>query len=275
MSEYSVTDYGIFNDGIGTIKTLNNNISTNVTILNECKTKLNNDSVFMGPICDSCVQGFSSSESKLSSISSAFTKISEYLVQTATAYKTGDTAASNEILKNDGGVLTTTAGKVNTGNANQDTIYNFLASKGYNTAAITGILANIQHESSFNPHALGDNGTSYGICQWHNSRWERLKSYCSQNGLDSTTLNGQLNYLVWELENNYTSVNNKIKSVPNTQQGAYDAAYEWTVHFEIPANKEQSGQNRGNTAVSKYWPTYSAAAQAAASTTPTTTPVAT
>ena len=29
----------------------------------------------------------------------------------------------------------------------------------------------IQHESSFNTQALGDGGTSYGICQWHNGRW--------------------------------------------------------------------------------------------------------
>ena len=160
---------------------------------------------------------------------------------------------------------------VQTGNANQDAIYNYLSQKGFNDAAISGILANIQHESGFDPTALGDGGTSYGICQWHLGRWDNLKSYCSENNLDVNSVEGQTAYLVWELENNYPSVYEKIKNVPNTEQGAYDAAYEWTVNFEIPDNKEQRGQDRGNTAMADYWPTYSSGS----SNTPTAQAVAT
>ena len=77
-----------------------------------------------------------------------------------------------------------------TGNANETAIYNYVINTmGLNNAAACGILANIYKESSFNPHALGDSGTSYGICQWHGSRWDRLKTYCSNNGLDSTCHN--------------------------------------------------------------------------------------
>ena len=259
MKDYNVSDYGIFTEGVNTVKTLNNSISTGVTELGNLKTQLNNGSVFMGPICDSCVAGFDSVNGKLSTMSSNFTTIANYLVETSGNYQKGDSNASQTVLSIDGSNITTTtaqnSGKT-TGNANQDAIYSYLAKEGFNDAAISGILANIKHESGFNPNALGDGGTSYGICQWHNSRWDRLKNYCSQNGLDSTTLDGQLSYLVWELKNNYPSVYNKVKSVPNTAQGAYDAAYEWTVHFEIPANKEASGQNRGNTAVKNYWAVY-------------------
>lgn len=53
-----------------------------------------------------------------------------------------------------------------TNNANETTIYNYAVNNmGLNVAAACGILANIYKESSFNPNALGDNGTSYGICQ--------------------------------------------------------------------------------------------------------------
>ncbi len=148
-----------------------------------------------------------------------------------------------------------TAGKV-TGNTNKDKVYNYLSSQGFNNAAICGILSNIQYESNFNPTATGDKGTSYGICQWHNSRWTNLKNYCSKNGLNSSSLEGQLSYLVYELKKNYPKVYNKLKSVPNTAQGAYDASYYWTVHFEVPANKYTQGDKRGKSAQTTYWNTY-------------------
>ena len=66
---------------------------------------------------------------------------------------------------------------VDTGNPDKDNIYNLLAAKGFNDAAICGILANIEHESGFSTTALGDGGTSYGLCQWHNSRWDNLNNF--------------------------------------------------------------------------------------------------
>ena len=38
-----------------------------------------------------------------------------------------------------------------------------------NDAALAGILANLQGESGFNPHKIGDGGEAYGICQWRNT----------------------------------------------------------------------------------------------------------
>ena len=259
MNEYSVSDYGIFSEAVSSINALNNRLDSNTKTLTECKTNLCNGSIFMGPICDSCSDGFAQVDAKLSSVSSNFSAISSFLTETSASYKSGDEAANNKILSmENGNVVTTTSGNsgVTTGKANQDSIYKYLANSGFNDAAICGILANIQHESNFNPNALGDSGTSYGICQWHNTRWDRLKEYCSNNNLDSTTLDGQLSYLVWELQNNYPTVYEKMKSVPNTSQGAYDAAYIWTVDFERPANKETAGDRRGNTAISNYWSTY-------------------
>ena len=103
---------------------------------------------------------------------------------------------------------------------------------------------------------MGDGGTSYGICQWHNSRWTRLKNYCSQNGLDASSIEGQSKFLVHELKTYYSSVYNTLKSVPNTKDGAYQAASTWTIHYEVPANRHQQAKKRGNVAMNKYWATY-------------------
>ena len=96
-------------------------------------------------------------------------------------------------------------------------IYQYLTSTmGLNHAGACGVLANIQLESNFNSLALGDGGSSYGICQWHNGRFNNLISYCNKNGFDYNTVNGQLQYLSHELANNYPSVLNYVKNVPNT-----------------------------------------------------------
>ena len=142
------------------------------------------------------------------------------------------------------------------GDTNQSKIYNYFSSLGFNNAAICGILANIEYESGFKSTVVGDKGTSYGICQWHNERWTRLKNYCKENNLDSTTIEGQASFLEYELKNYYPDVYDKLKNIPNTKQGAYDAAYYWTIHFERPANAKKQGQKRGSAASNKYWDTY-------------------
>ena len=149
-------------------------------------------------------------------------------------------------------------GSTASGNSNESTIYKFLTgTMGLNTAAACGVLANIEAESSFNPTVYGDSGTSYGICQWHNGRFTSLKNWCNNNGYNYQTINGQLNYLQYELKNSYPSVWNKLRTVSNSATGAYEAAYYWCYYYEVPANRESKSVSRGNTAKKKYWPNYS------------------
>jgi len=253
MNDYEVSDYGIFDSAVSTTTTVNSTLTDNQTTISECKTTLNDQSVFCGPICDECIEAFADVDTSVTQLVDNFTKISDYIKEVAAAYKSGDTDASNVVLNLEG---FSTAGTASTGNATQDEIYNYLSSQGFNNAAICGILANIEHESNFNTTAVGDSGTSYGICQWHNSRWTNLSNYCSSNNLDSSSLEGQLSYLVYELKNNYSSVYNTLKSVPNTAEGAYQAAYVWTTDFEIPADTTNQANSRGSTAQSSYWETY-------------------
>ena len=52
-----------------------------------------------------------------------------------------------------------------------------------NPAAVCGILANIDYESDFSPTVWGDDGTSFGLCQWHESRCQSLFLFCQENML--------------------------------------------------------------------------------------------
>lgn len=126
---------------------------------------------------------------------------------------------------------------------------------GLNLAATCGVLANIYRESSFRYQVIGDNGTSYGLCQWHAGRWDALKRN-SPN--DWQEVSGQMRHLAIELRGAYKKVLNYLLSVANTAQGAYDAGYYWCKYFEIPADTENMAKLRGNLAKDTYWPKYTA-----------------
>lgn len=155
------------------------------------------------------------------------------------------------------------------GNKNEVTIFNFLKNNmNLNTAAACGVLANIEKESGFRPdlveYGYSFSNGGYGICQWTNTprgastgRKTKLVNYCKNNGLDYKSLNGQLNYLKYELENSYSSVLSVLKKVPNTAQGAFTAGYKWCYSFEVPAGYNTGvSDNRGASAKNKYYPEY-------------------
>ena len=136
-------------------------------------------------------------------------------------------------------------------------VYSFLTGElKLSTAAACGVLANIEHESSFQPTIFGDNGTSYGLCQWHNERFTALRGFCASLGLDYRTVEGQMAYLKYELGTNYTTLLLTLQSIDNTPDGAYRAAYLWCVQFERPSDTQNKAMARGELARGKYWARY-------------------
>lgn len=149
-----------------------------------------------------------------------------------------------------------------TGNSNEQTVFNFCKEAlGLNTAAACGVLANVEAESGFKTGAIGDGGTSYGICQWHASRYDALKTWCSGNGKDYTTIDGQLWYMKHELETTRSAVLKKLLDCPDTAEGAETAGYVWCSIFEVPADTVAKSNARGATARSTYWPRYAGQTQ--------------
>ena len=139
--------------------------------------------------------------------------------------------------------------------SNEHTIFSFLTGEmGLNRAAAMGVMANIYYESGYRPVIDGDGGTSFGICQWHAGRKTNLINWCTEKGLDYQTLDGQLQFLKYELPTRYPSVDKYIRQVENTADGAYDAAYYFCFNFEAPANRTSQSTKRGNYARDTLWP---------------------
>lgn len=108
-------------------------------------------------------------------------------------------------------------------------------SKGLNLAASCAIAANIKHESGFRTNAVGDHGTSFGLCQWHLGRGDEMKSYVGADW--STNFTGQLDFLWYELTNKsgyVKNVYNPILAVSDDVNGVSAACFAWVDKFEVP-----------------------------------------
>lgn len=144
------------------------------------------------------------------------------------------------------------------GVAIQKIIYSFLTGEmKLNAAAACGILANIERESDFNLTCQSYDG-GYGLIQWTGGRNTKLKKWCAENGYDHASLEGQLRFLKYELENTQTKTMTYLKGVENSAAGAYDAAYYFCYNFEIPASRAKRSVERGNIAKNTYWVKYAA-----------------
>ena len=110
-------------------------------------------------------------------------------------------------------------------------IAKYLISKGYTTEHAAGIAGNIYVESGYKTGAIGDSGTSYGLVQWHNERWDRLKEFCEKNNLDSSSVEGQLIYLDWELKTSEKKARTELMRTDTPSESAYAFAK----YFERPS----------------------------------------
>lgn len=143
----------------------------------------------------------------------------------------------------------------NAGYSNEEKIFLFFTDiAGYSEAAACGILANMKKESGFRPNAVSSTGNYHGLCQWSNSRFKTISNYCEKYGFDPYSLEGQLNYMMYELST--TSYGKKLSAFDNTAQGAYDAGYYFCYNYERPSNKAAKSDERGNLAKNTYWAKY-------------------
>lgn len=147
--------------------------------------------------------------------------------------------------------------KTVTDNPTEPLIYSFLTEDmGLNSAAACGILANVYRECRFNEKAEGVSGLSYGICQWYNGNYQRLLTYCEENGYDYRTLAAQLYFLRYDLQSRFSKLLNSLKSVPDTAEGAYQAAYDFCYNYERPKNYQSASESRGELSRDTFWPVY-------------------
>lgn len=123
---------------------------------------------------------------------------------------------------------------------------NFFRSAGWTLAQAAGIAANIQAESSFDEHAVGDNGQAYGLGQWHPDRQAKFKSIFGKD-IQNSTFAEQLQFYDWELRNSERAAGQQIGAA-TTPEGAAAGA----VASERPANMMAASLQRGRTARGIY-----------------------
>ena len=142
--------------------------------------------------------------------------------------------------------------------ANERDVYNYLTgTMGMNSAAASGVMANMYRESRFYVDITNDYGTAYGLCQWYGDRWTNLQNYCNNNGLDWHTLYGQMRFLEYEL-NSLSSLRSYMYGISNDANGAYHAGYEWCRVYELGGNTSDTTRcdSRGTLARDTFWPKY-------------------
>ncbi len=170
------------------------------------------------------------------------------------------TSSTNETLSGVTNIEINEVTQMNLASSNVTTVYNFLVKElNLTPAAACGIMANIEHESSFNPKAK--TSRSYGLCQWTGSRYTLLKKWCKKNGYNYKTIKGQMNYLKAELTGSRLlydgkTIYNYLLSIENNANGAYKAASYWCKKYERPAKVNSRSHKRGNLSKNSYWPVY-------------------
>lgn len=124
---------------------------------------------------------------------------------------------------------------------------------GYPNAAACGIVSNIAHETgwTFNPN-IGSQ-YCYGLIQWTSGRLSNLKNWCYENGKDYTTIQGQLDFMHWELVYDDTyGTYDYIMQCEDSTDGAYNAGWYFCYWFERPANASARANLRGSDAIGYY-----------------------
>ncbi|MDY6148959.1 MAG: phage tail tip lysozyme [Porphyromonas sp.] len=86
-----------------------------------------------------------------------------------------------------------------------------LIGMGFSPAAAAGVVGNLVQESGLRTNAIGDNGTSGGLAQWHNERWEALKRFAAARGQDWTDLDTQIEFLAREMRTSYAGTYAKMQ----------------------------------------------------------------
>jgi hypothetical protein len=131
-------------------------------------------------------------------------------------------------------------------------MFNGLVAKGWTPEAAASAVGHASVESSFVTHAIGDNGTSAGLMQWHGPRWEALKGFAVKNGMDWRDPQSQIDFLDHEVRSNP-----QWAGLP--QEKDYGKAQATMMRFESPANPGATAQARweGGAGLLTNPPTYS------------------
>lgn len=115
----------------------------------------------------------------------------------------------------------------------------YLMQHGLSASGAAAVVGNLQQESSLNPGAVGDGGTSYGLAQWHNERWTALRKFAASRGAKASSWTTQLDFLMSELKSGYGDLHRRLRG----NEDASRLAVAFMQKFERPADSASNGAN--------------------------------
>ncbi|UPG86858.1 phage tail tip lysozyme [Luteibacter aegosomatis] len=114
----------------------------------------------------------------------------------------------------------------------QSRILRFFEQQGWSRAQAAGIAANLTAESGLNPRAVGDNGSAYGLAQWHPDRQRAFADWAGKD-IRSSSLQEQLGFIQHELtKGNETRAGDRLRKA----EGAREAGAVVSALYERPAD---------------------------------------
>lgn len=118
-----------------------------------------------------------------------------------------------------------------------------LMSMGFTASAAAGVVGNLVQESGLRTDAIGDNGTSGGLAQWHNERLDALKRFAAARGKEWTDLDTQIEFLAEEMRTSYADTYAKMQSAELPEIASQIMTDEYEIPDPASANYAQRQAN--------------------------------
>lgn len=118
-----------------------------------------------------------------------------------------------------------------------------LMSMGFTASAAAGVVGNLVQESGLRTDAIGDNGTSGGLAQWHNERLDALKRFAAARGKKWTDLDTQIEFLAEEMRTSYADTYAKMQSAELPEIAGQIMTNEYEIPDPASANYAQRQAN--------------------------------
>lgn len=163
----------------------------------------------------------------------------------STAGKGDDEPLSNEYRAKRGGASGGSQAQL------RDATIAYFEQQGWSRAAATGIAANVSAESKFDPSAVGDNGSAYGLGQWHKDRQDAFKAWSGKD-IRSSSRDEQLAFIQYELTQGTDQGARRAGEKLRNTNDPYDAGMTFSRLYERPADVYGQAQARGQQAASWY-----------------------
>lgn len=264
--EIKTGDYGQFSEAINRVNDISTKLDGYKSTIVGYQNSLNNESVFAGPICDSCLSAFTNLNNMISTSTGNFSVIKGYVNGALTNYQAADASAVKYLDIKDGKIVESTSAPTSigtstqlTGNSNRDKVYNYLIGQGFSAAGAAGIMGNLRQESGFlsnnvqNGMGYSDedyvadiksgkisreefmnDGRGFGIAQWtYPTRKAKLYDTLGKDNIDS--LEGQLDFM-------YNEMGDDLKNSMKSATDVNSATTKFHNVYERSADKSMSGR---------------------------------